>query len=57
MTSPIKSCYKCQDRHIGCHSKCKRYKQERAEYDRQKEIVKKEKERHMDTFDRFRYWR
>ena len=41
----------------GCHSECERYKQEREQYEKQKEIEKKAKERHMDTFDRFRYWR
>lgn len=57
MTSSIKCCYKCEDRHLGCHSECERYKQERERYEKQKEIEKKAKERHMDTFDRFRYWR
>lgn len=57
MTSSIKCCYKCEDRHLGCHSECERYKQEREQYEKQKEIEKKAKEHHMDTFDRFRYWR
>lgn len=57
MTSSIKCCYKCEDRHPGCHSECERYKQEREQYEKQKEIVRKAKERRMDTFDRFRYWR
>lgn len=27
----INYCLKCEDRHVGCHSSCDRYKQERAE--------------------------
>ena len=57
MTSSIKCCYKCEDRRLGCHSESERYKQEREQYEKQKEIEKKAKERRMDTFDRFRYWR
>ena len=57
MTSTIKCCYKCEVRYPGCHSKCKRYKQEKEQYEKEKEIVKKAKEHRMDTFDRFRYWR
>lgn len=27
----IQCCLNCEDRHVGCHSSCERYKQERAE--------------------------
>lgn len=57
MSNPIKCCQKCEDRHIGCHSECERYKKERLEYDMKKEIKRKAKESRIDTFDRFRYWR
>lgn len=29
----INCCLNCEDRHVGCHSSCDRYKQERAEID------------------------
>lgn len=57
MSNPIKCCQKCEDRHIGCHSECERYKKERLEYDMKQEIKRKAKESRIDTFDRFRYWR
>ena len=28
------TCRGCENRYPGCHSKCEKYKQERAEYDR-----------------------
>ncbi len=28
---PVAPCYQCPDRHVGCHSKCERYKAYAAE--------------------------
>lgn len=38
MTTGIQCCYKCPDRHPGCHAKCERYQKEHADYLRRKEI-------------------
>ena len=36
------TCSGCEDRRIGCHNYCEKYKQERAEYDRAKAFVNKD---------------
>lgn len=38
-------CFNCSapKRHPGCHDKCPEYKEEKAKYERQKEIYKKNK--------------
>lgn len=33
----VRSCYKCEDRFVGCHSTCDRYLKEKQEYDERKE--------------------
>lgn len=55
--SAIKCCYGCPDRHTDCHAKCEKYQRERKEYERQKELEKRQKAREMDYYDRFKYWR
>nr|DAZ47751.1 MAG TPA: hypothetical protein [Caudoviricetes sp.] len=59
MTTGIQCCYKCPDRHPGCHAKCERYRKEHADYLRRKEIEndRRKKIRNLDIFDRFNYWR
>ncbi len=59
MTTGIQCCYKCPDRHPGCHAKCERYRKEHADYLRRKEIEnnRRKKIRDLDIFDRFNYWR
>lgn len=39
----IKCCYKCQERHLGCHDTCGRYDAEKKELRRIKEELAKEK--------------
>lgn len=40
----IKCCWNCTDRVVGCHTTCKKYKEEKADYDKkQKEIREKHK--------------
>ena len=48
MTMVNFSCRFCQERYVGCHSTCEKYKQERAELDRQlkDKYVKEELFRH-----------
>lgn len=29
----IDCCYKCEDRHMGCHSDCKKYNQQKKEHE------------------------
>lgn len=59
MTTGIKCCYKCPDRHPGCHAKCERYRKEHADYLRRKEIENNQRKKihDLDIFDRFNYWR
>lgn len=57
MISTIKCCHDCQFRTETCHSTCKRYKQEKEEWEKRKEEIRKEKDKRPDLFDRFRYWR
>jgi hypothetical protein len=59
MTTGIQCCYKCPDRHPGCHAKCERYRKEHADYLRRKEIEnnRRKKIHNLDIFDRFNYWR
>lgn len=59
MTTGIRCCYKCPDRHPGCHAKCERYRKEHADYLHRKEIEneQRKKTRNLDIFDRFKYWR
>lgn len=46
----IKCCMHCTtDRHIGCHSTCKRYINEKAEYDKKQARIRKEKELRWDV--------
>lgn len=40
----IKCCYKCKDRHLGCHSDCEKYIGEKAELERIKERRMKQRE-------------
>lgn len=36
-------CYNCEDRYVGCHSKCKNYISFRQAKDEENEVVKKRK--------------
>ena len=33
----IKCCKDCESRYVGCHGTCKRYIQEKADYDKRKD--------------------
>ena len=35
----FKACHKCEERYIGCHSECSRYKAEQEENERVKAIA------------------
>lgn len=38
----IKCCKNCNDRELGCHSKCKKYEQEKRELEQEKEMMRKD---------------
>ena len=40
----ITCCKDCQERQIGCHSNCERYKTAIGDYNKQKEEIKRKKE-------------
>lgn len=40
----IKCCADCQDRHVGCHGDCEKYKAEREAFDAEKDEIRKKKE-------------
>lgn len=39
----IKCCYKCQERHVGCHGTCERYKTELEQHLARKDRIKQAK--------------
>lgn len=48
MCKPKFTCKDCEDRHVGCHSECKSYIEQKNEYLAQKEVILKDKmKRHM----------
>lgn len=38
----IKCCYQCPDRYSGCHSRCKKYKDEKKQWEEDKEKIKEQ---------------
>ena len=36
----ITCCFKCENRHVGCHSECKSYAEEKKEYEESKDDFK-----------------
>ena len=40
----ITCCYKCEDRTVGCHCSCEKYRNERSEMDKYYEKIKSERE-------------
>lgn len=43
-------CYECKDRHIGCHSTCKKYKTWKAEFAKQKLLRRSGERSYYDYF-------
>lgn len=43
------SCYKCSDRHIGCHSSCERYDNYIKEYHKQQHYLKNKMSEYTET--------
>ena len=54
-------CKDCQERHVGCHGTCEKYKTQKAEWDAQRDEInrKKQHEYAMDGHKRDTqdYWR
>lgn len=48
MVSRIKCCYKCTERHAGCHGGCKRYLAEKAENEAEKEKIRAARQKQND---------
>lgn len=48
--SPIRCCYNCLDRSIGCHSKCERYLKEKEKMHKEYENRMREKEQREASF-------
>lgn len=48
--TPKNSCFGCQDRVVGCHSKCEKYQKWLAEYQKDKANIKKREQRYYDYF-------
>lgn len=40
-----KYCRNCEERHVGCHGECTKYLAEKAEYEKYKAEVKKNKDK------------
>lgn len=43
------SCQGCTKRYVGCHSTCKKYKEEKLRYDNETEGIKKTKQQDRDV--------
>lgn len=41
----IQCCYKCQERHVGCHGTCERYNDELEEHIKRKDQIRQEKKK------------
>lgn len=41
----IKCCYKCEERHVGCHSTCERYIEE-------SKVIEKQRKEHLEKLNR-----
>lgn len=39
----FKCCYKCTERHVGCHGSCKRYNDEIEEHNKKKKQIQQER--------------
>lgn len=39
----IKCCTDCQDRHVGCHGDCEKYKAEREAYEKERDEIRQKK--------------
>ena len=44
----ITCCYKCQDRVVGCHSNCEKYKAEKVDHDQQIALIRERKKQESD---------
>lgn len=49
----IRCCKDCPDRHLACHDTCERYKQEHREYQAEKEVYCKDRNKGYE-YDDFR---
>lgn len=54
MKEPLSKCLDCKDRHVGCHSKCEKYKAFRKALDEYREQVREDKG--IDQLVRHRPW-
>ena len=51
MVSRVSCCKDCTERHVGCHSICKRYINQKKEWEKDKESIKKNKNPMIYGFD------
>lgn len=47
-------CKDCQERHVGCHSTCERYKAQKEKWDAEREEINKQKLLRYDAISRSR---
>lgn len=45
-------CYECRDRHVGCHAECEKYLEEKAQAERERQVIfaEKGKEKDLDSY-------
>ena len=48
----VRSCLNCDKREIGCHSKCKDYKREKAEWEALQEKIRQSKDKKQE-YDKY----
>ena len=51
MAVVFKSCYRCKERYVGCHSVCPKYIKEKEEWEKVKKIIEKNKAPVLTTYD------
>ena len=47
----IKCCYKCTERHVGCHGTCKRYNDELEEHKKKKKQIQQQRRKAGEIAD------
>lgn len=50
--TPSNSCKDCQDRKLGCHSKCEKYQKWLKDFRKEKKMIRKREQRYRDYFYR-----
>lgn len=45
----LKSCFGCTERHVGCHSKCERHREEKRRHEEERQKIRTAKKAETDA--------